>query len=286
MKEKTRRDFLKVSGLAAAFSFIPGMSSKGNIYEDSAKNYLSKKKQLKLGLASYSLRKFSREQTVEMTKRVGLEYICFKSMHLPLETPAIELKSIAADVKESGLNLYGGGVIYMTNKDEVDQAFEYAKNAGMSVIVGVPNPDLLEYTNEKIKQYDIKVAIHNHGPGDKKYPSPKSIYDKVKDLDPRFGICMDIGHTQRIGVDPTEAGIQYFSRILDIHIKDVDSATKDGKTVEIGRGVINIPAFLKMLVDKGYNGVVSFEYEKDADDPLPGLSESVGYVKGCLDSLA
>ncbi len=286
MKGKTRRDFLKVSGLAAAFSVIPVTSSKASISENSAKSYGSKKNQLKLGLASYSLRKFSREQTIEMTKRAGLDYICFKSMHLPLDTPANELKSIAGSVKKAGLNLYGGGVIYMTNKDEVDQAFKYAKNAGMSVIVGVPNPDLLEYTNQKIKQYDIKVAIHNHGPGDKKYPSPKSIYDKIKDLDPRFGICMDIGHTQRIGVDPTEAGIQYFSRILDIHIKDVDSATKEGKTVEIGRGVINIPAFLKMLVDKGYNGVLGFEYEKDAEDPLPGLSESVGYVKGCLDSLA
>ena len=285
MKEKTRRDFLKVSGLAAAFSFIPVTSSKASIYENSTKSYGSKKNQLKLGLASYSLRKFSREQTIEMTNRVGLDYICFKSMHLPLDTPANELKSISLSVKKSGLNLYGGGVIYMTNKEEVDQAFEYAKNAGMSVIVGVPNPDLLVYTNEKIKQYDIKVAIHNHGPGDKKYPSPKSIYDKIKDLDPRFGICMDIGHTQRIGVDPTEAGKQYFSRILDIHIKDVDSATENGKTVEIGRGVIDIPKFLKMLVDKGYNGVVGFEYEKDAEDPLPGLSESVGYVKGCLDSL-
>jgi sugar phosphate isomerase/epimerase len=96
---------------------------------------------------------------------------------------------------------------------------------------------------------------------------------------------MDIGHTERIGVDPTEAGKKYFSRLFDIHLKDVDKATEDGKTVEIGRGVIDIPRFLKMLVDKKYSGVVSIEYEKDEDDPLPGLSESVGYVKGCLDAM-
>ncbi|MCK5467686.1 MAG: sugar phosphate isomerase/epimerase, partial [Cyclobacteriaceae bacterium] len=182
--------------------------------------------------------------------------------------------------------LYGGGVIYMKSKEQVDQAFEYAKNAGMSVIVGVPEHELLEYTNDKIKQYDIKVAIHNHGPGDETYPSPESVYEKIKDLDSRFGLCMDIGHTQRIGIDPTEAAKKYFSRLFDIHIKDVDKAKEDGKTVEIGRGVIDIPKFLKLLVDRRYEGVVSFEYEKDAEDPLPGLSESVGYVKGCLDSIA
>jgi sugar phosphate isomerase/epimerase len=153
------------------------------------------------------------------------------------------------------------------------------------MIVGVPSHNLLEYTNSRIKQYDIKVAIHNHGPGDDQYPSPESIYVKIKDMDPRFGICMDIGHTQRIGVDPTQAGQKYFSRLFDIHMKDVDEAVETGKVLEVGRGVIDIPKFLKMLVDNKYQGVVSFEYEKDGQDPLPGLSESVGYVKGCLDAM-
>lgn len=277
MKTNSRRTFLKISGLSAAASLVsikPGMATPG-----------AKTAKLKLGLASYSLRKFDQAQTIAMAKRAGLNYMCFKSMHLPLESSVDDLKNGAKNVKNAGLSLYGGGVIYMKDKAQVDQAFEYAKNAGMSVIVGVPNHELLEYTNEKIIEYDIKVAIHNHGPGDKVYPSPKSIYEKVKDLDPRFGMCMDIGHTQRIGVDPTEAAKKYFSRLFDIHIKDVDKAKEDGKTVEIGRGVINIPKFVKLLVDLRYEGIVSFEYEKDEDDPLPGLSESVGYVKGCLDSI-
>lgn len=278
MKEKTRRDFMKISGLTVAASFVSLSSCKAK--------KTNKKSKLKLGLASYSLRKFDQAQTIAMAKRAGLDYMCFKSMHLPLDSTADELKSGAKKVQEAGLNLYGGGVIYMKSKEEVDQAFEYAQQAGMSVIVGVPEHELLDYTNEKIKQYDIKVAIHNHGPGDKKYPSPESIYEKIKDLDPRFGLCMDIGHTQRIGIDPTLSCKKYFSRLFDIHIKDVDKATENGKTVEIGRGIIDIPKFLAMLVDQGYEGVVSFEYEKDAEDPLPGLSESVGYVKGCLDSMA
>lgn len=279
MKEKSRRNFLKISGLVAAASMttFSGPSSAKST---------AKQASLKLGLASYSLRKFDQAQTIKMAQRAGLDYMCFKSMHLPLDSSVEKLKSGAKNVKDAGLKLYGGGVIYMKDKSQVDQAFEYAKNAGISVIVGVPEHDLLEYTNEKIKEYDIKVAIHNHGPGDKKYPSPESIFEKIKDLDPRFGLCMDIGHTQRIGVDPTDAAKKYFSRLLDIHIKDVDKAKEDGETVEIGRGVIDIPKFIKLLVDLRYEGVVGFEYEKDADDPMPGLCESVGYVKGCLASIS
>ncbi len=278
MKEKTRRDFIKISGLTAAASFVSFNPAEAKIS--------GKKSKLKLGLASYSLRKFSQEQTIAMAKRAGFEYICFKSMHLPLDSTDSEIENGSKNVKNAGLNLYGGGVIYMKSKEQVDQAFAYAKKAGMSVIVGVPNHELLEYTNDKIKEYDIKVAIHNHGPGDKTYPSPESVYEKIKNLDPRFGLCIDIGHTQRIGVDPTAAGKKYFSRLFDVHLKDVDSATENGKTIEVGRGVIDIPRFLRMLVDNNYTGVVGLEFEKDPDDPMPGLSESVGYVKGCLDSMA
>lgn len=278
MKEKTRRDFIKISGLTAAASFVSFNPAEAKIS--------GKKSKLKLGLASYSLRKFSQEQTIAMAKRAGFEYICFKSMHLPLDSTDSEIENGSKNVKNAGLKLYGGGVIYMKSKEQVDQAFAYAKKAGMSVIIGVPNHELLEYTNDKIKEYDIKVAIHNHGPGDKTYPSPESVYEKIKNLDPRFGLCIDIGHTQRIGVDPTAAGKKYFSRLFDVHLKDVDSATENGKTIEVGRGVIDIPRFLRMLVDNNYTGVVGLEFEKDADDPMPGLSESVGYVKGCLDSMA
>jgi len=274
MKDKSRRDFIKLSAISATASLI-------SIGKSTAKPSV-KTSSLKLGLASYTCRKFNQAQTIAMGKRAGLDYMCFKSMHLPLDSSIQELKDGAKNVKDAGMELYAGGVIYMTSKEQVDQAFEYAKNAGMSMIIGVPDHDLLQYTNDKIKAYNIKCAIHNHGPGDEKYPGPGSVYEKIKDLDPRFGLCMDIGHTQRIGQDPAEAAKKYFPRLFDIHMKDVTKAAEDGETVEIGRGVIDIPKLLKVLVDKSYDGVLSFEYEKDEDDPLPGLSESVGYVKGCL----
>jgi sugar phosphate isomerase/epimerase len=279
MKEKNRRSFIKATCFSAATVLALPVVSKSSPLKRKASN-------VKLGLASYSLRKFSQADTIRMAHRAGLEYMCFKSMHLPLDAADSELNKAKENVKAGGMKLIGGGVIYMKSKEQVDQAFEYAKKAGMSMIVGVPNHDLLDYTNQKVKEYDIKVAIHNHGPGDKVYPSPESIYEKVKNLDSRIGICMDIGHTQRIGIDPTEDAKKYFSRLHDVHIKDVDKAQEDGKTVEIGRGIIDIPGFLKTLIDLGYDNILSFEYEKDADDPLPGLCESVGYVKGCLATIS
>ncbi len=237
---------------------------------------------LKLGLASYTLRKFKLDDTLAMTKKVGLKYIAFKSFHLPLDADPAQIKETVAKVKQAGLELYGGGVIYMKNEAEVNQAFDYARAAGMKVIIGMPEPELLGLVNEKVKQYDITVAIHNHGPTDKTYPTPKAAYERIKNLDKRIGLCNDIGHTQRAGVDPAESIEKYADRLYDVHIKDVSEASARGRTVEIGRGVIDIPRVLRTLVKIRFAGVVAFEHEKDENDPLAGLAESVGYVRGVL----
>jgi sugar phosphate isomerase/epimerase len=170
----------------------------------------------------------------------------------------------------------------MKSVEEVDNAFSYAQNAGMDIIVGVPEHALLELCNQKVKETGIKLAIHNHGPGDKKYPTPESAFKLIKDMDPGMGLCVDIGHTARIGEDPIEDTRKYMDRVHDIHIKDEDKADPSGQPCEIGHGVIDIPGFLKMLLEESYNKIVSFEYEKDGKDPLAGLAESVGYVRGVL----
>jgi inosose dehydratase len=148
----------------------------------------------------------------------------------------------------------------MKTEAAVDQAFEYAKMAGVNMIVGAPEYALLPYVEKKIKKYDIRLAIHNHGPDNPLYPNATDIWNHIKDMDPRVGICIDIGHTKRDGQDPAEDIVRYGTRIFDVHIKDVDGSTKDGKTLEIGRGII----------------------EKDMTDPLPGICESIGYFKGAM----
>jgi inosose dehydratase len=278
-KGYNRRRFLQAAGISAVATLTGRSTSEAQAPEtnDSSAGPVPK---FKLGLASYTLRKFKLDEALAMTKRVGLKYIALKDYHLPLDSTPEQISEVAGKVKEAGLELYGCGVIYMKNEDQVNNAFEYAKAAGMKVIIGVPNHDLLPVVNKKVQQYNVKVAVHNHGPTDKVYPTPASVYEKIEDLDPRVGLCIGIGHTQRAGVDPSVPAEKFADRLLDVHIKDVTQASAKGVTVEIGRGVIDIPRFLRTLLKIDYSGIVSFEYEKDPDDPLAGLAESVGYVRG------
>jgi sugar phosphate isomerase/epimerase len=273
----TRNQFLKTLGISAAAT-LSGASGFAV-----AKSYVGPGKtdaSLKLGLTSYTLRKFSLDDVIKISKKLALHSVSLKSMHMPLEASAEEIKSMAAKVRDAGLDLYGAGVIYMKTAKDVDTAFNYAAAANLAMIVGAPAHELLSQVNDLVKKYNIKVAIHNHGPGDDQYHSPSDVYAKVKDLDKRIGLCMDIGHVVRIGQDPVPMIEKYKDRLYDMHFKDVDKAVADGESVEVGRGVIDIPAVVRALKKIDYRGCVAFEYEKDGDDPIPGLAESVGYVRG------
>lgn len=274
MQNVTRKTFLKTLGTSAVALGMPAVAS--------ADRSMPLNHSLNLGLASYSTRKYSLDETISMCNRLGIKHLALKSMHLPLESSDEQIKSVASKVKNAGIDLYGVGVIYMKSAEEVENAFRYAAAGNIKVIIGVPNHDLLPLVESKVKATNIKLAIHNHGPGDEVYPSPDSVYEKIKLLDSRIGLCIDIGHTVRIGQDPVEKIKKYSKRLFDLHIKDVNKAEADGITLELGRGVIDIPAVLKALAKVKYNGVLGLEYEKDPDDIIYGLSESVGYARGVL----
>lgn len=280
----SRRQFLKLTGtgiLAAGVTSVYG----------SANNMVTKKKKVSVskgpdaftvGMAGYTFREFNVEKTIEMMKRVGMVTLSLKDFHMPMNSSQEQINSVIDKFKAAGINVYTVGVVYMKTQASVDQAFEYAKMAGVKMIVGAPEYELLPYVEKKIKTYDFKLAIHNHGPDNPLYPNATDIWDHVKDLDPRMGICIDIGHTMRDGQDPSVDIERYGKRIYDIHIKDVDKAAKEGKTVEMGRGIINIPAVIASLRKIKYNGKCSLEFEKDMKDPLPGIAESIGYFKGVM----
>lgn len=279
-KNKSRRHFLKLTGVGLAALSLKGLANPVS-KRVSGKNLFASEK-LKLGLTSYTFRNFSLEQVIKMTNRLDLKRLSLKDMHLPLNSSKNEIQKAVNEIKKAGLELYGAGVIYMTNQEEVNRAFEYAKEAGIEIIIGVPEIELLSAAEQKVKEHNIKLAIHNHGPGDKRFPSPGSVYEKIENMDKRMGMCLDIGHTMRLGINPSLAFEKYSDRIFDIHMKDVNKAAPEGNTIEIGRGVINIPEFLKTIKKYNYNGTVAFEFEKDKEDPLPGVAESVGYVRGVL----
>jgi sugar phosphate isomerase/epimerase len=238
---------------------------------------------LKMGLTSYTWLKFPLDQAIAMTKQVGAKYISLKDVHLPLKSTPEQRHEAHQKIEDAGLTLMGGGVIYFkNNEEEIRNVFEYAKDAGMATIVCSPDPDALDNVEKMVKKYDLKIAIHNHGPTDKKYPSPLDVMRLVKERDPRMGVCMDVGHTVRIGVEPVAAIEQCASRLYEFHMKDVTSATPQGKATEVGKGVIDIVGVLKALVGIKWPYHVALEYEVKADNPLPGVTESFTYMRGVL----
>jgi inosose dehydratase len=240
-------------------------------------------KRLKLGITSFSTRKFSLTETIAIVNQLGVGHVSLKSFHLPLDASKDKILAAAKEVADGGLELMGCGVVYMPNApDFLRSVFEYAKTAGMEVITASPDHDALPTCNELVQEYDIKIAIHNHGPGDEKYPLATDAYALVKDLDPRMGVCPDIGHITRINHDPIAEIKAVADRMHDFHIKDVSGRTPENKTCEIGRGVIDIAEVLRTLIGLDYDGHVALEFEKDPEAPVVGMAESLGYVKGML----
>jgi len=276
----SRKNFLKTVALG---SVAAGTSSFVGLSEKSVEK--TQEHQLTVGLASYTLRKYSLDEVIEIAQRLNIKDVAFKSFHLPYESTEAELRYIRDKVKARGLNLYGGGVIYMKTPDDIEKYFNYAQTAGLKMIIGVPNHELLPQIEKKVRVTNIKLAIHNHGPEDEIFPSPKSVYDKIKELDDRIGLCIDTGHTFRLNLDPAAEIQKYRDRLFDVHIKDIDEQVADGKNVEIGRGKMDIPSIMKALKEIKYSGVLGLEYEKDGDHAIYGLSESVGYVRGILNMI-
>jgi sugar phosphate isomerase/epimerase len=277
MKNFTRKQFLRAAGLTSAVALSPSIA-----FSKSIDTPADPKTDLTLGLASYTLRSLKLDDVIKTTTRLGIKHLALKSMHMPLEASAEELKAIGDKIRAAGLSLYGAGVIYMKTQKEVENTFAYASAAGLDMIIGVPNHEFLPLVNDLVKKHNIKLAIHNHGPGDDLYHSPNDVWNKIKDLDKRIGLCIDVGHVVRINEDPIPMISKYKDRLYDMHMKDVTKSNEEGTPLEIGRGVIDIPGIIKALKKINYSYKVAIEFEKDGEDPIPGLAESVGYLRAVI----
>ena len=281
-----RRRFLQTSlvGSSAAWA---AASAGGHAFGAVTKPEHEPDGGLKFGIASYTFRNFTLDQTIEMTKQAGFKYINLKDVHLPLKSTAAQRQEARQKIEAAGLKLMGGGVISMKNDEaEIQHIFEYAKEAGMPVIVASPDPDALDLVEKKAGEFNILIAIHNHGPGDKTYPSPMDVFASVKDRNPLMGLCIDIGHTVRLGVDPVECIDRCGNRLHDLHMKDETKAAKDGTPTELGRGVIDIVGVLKALSARKFPYHIGLEYEANATNPLPYVMECAGYLRGAMAAMA
>jgi inosose dehydratase len=284
----SRRDLLKTGALAAAV--IPSVNFAAPAAPEEADRWLG----LKIGVATYTVRELPIEEAIKAVQRVGLKYISIKNVknHIDLSHTTEERKQRAQMFRDAGLVPLSVGNVGMKN-DEADmrRAFEYVRDVGVPTMVCSPVRDAgdldkwVKTLDKLVKEFDIKLAIHNHGPEDKQLPSPYDVMKAVEKYDKRIGLCIDVGHTARAGVDPAESILKCRERLYDVHLKDISALGDRNTPIEGGRGILNSKSILAALLKIKYQGLVGFEYEKDAKDPVPGLAESVGYTKGLLAGL-
>jgi sugar phosphate isomerase/epimerase len=275
----TRRSFFQTAGLL-------GVGVSTGLPFDGRSRAAAVPTALQLGIAGYTFLHVPIDQGIAMMKRVGIDAFSIKDFYLPLDSDAAKVREVVGTFTAAGIRIYGAGVIYMKTQQEADRAFAYAKLLGVELIIGVPNPELLGYVEQKVKETGIRVAVHNHGPEDKLYPSPADVWEHIKGLDERIGLCLDIGHAARAGADPVKAVREYGARIFDLHIKDLAVLSRDYHPAVLGRGVLDIPGLVRVLKERRYNGYCSIEFEMDMTDPLPGIAESAGYFRGVLNGEA
>lgn len=286
-----RRRFLKLAALGAAgTAFLESGATNETLAADRLKHIYGRvqKAGIKLGVASYSLRNFPREKAIKMTKALGVRYINFKSVHLPYDAPAAEIALARQQLAAAGLELVGGGMITFEadTDDGVRKYFEYAKAAGMPLMVSTCKPATLPRIEKFVKEFDIKVAIHNHGPEDPDFPSPYDVLKAVKGMDPRIGLCIDWGHTTRTGTDVARAAADAGPRLLDIHAKDLRDLKVAESQCIVGEGQMPVPEIFRQLEKIRYGGFVNLEYEIEPDDPMPGMKQSFAYMRGAMAGMA
>jgi inosose dehydratase len=282
--DTSRRGFVRLGASAAALSTLAAFSSPTEVKADDAESRRGDPwRGLKVGVASYSFHRIPLDATIEGIRRVGVHYVSIKDAHLPLKSPAEQRKAVVQKFRDAGITPLSCGVITLTDDEStIRNAFEYAKDAEIPTIVCKPTRHSFPLLDKLVKEFDLKLAIHNHGPEDKVWPSPYDVWEAIQSFDRRIGLCIDVGHTARCGVDPSEAIRKCASRLYDLHLKDLENAGEKAKSVEVGRGVLDVPKILATLREAKYAHHVGLEHEKDMSDPLPGVAESIGYIRGVL----
>lgn len=269
-----RRSFLVTPALAAAIRM--NASAAGDQAEDT-----------KLGVASYSLRKKSLPEAIQALKEMNIRYMKMKvEAHLPQTSTRAQVAEAKKMIDDAGITLESTGNNPMQKDEaEIRSKFEYAKLLGVELMIIAPTMDTLPIVEKCVKEYDIKVALHNHGPEDKHFPTAASVLEAVHNMDPRLGLCLDIGHSSRTGEDILDAIRKAGPRLLDIDAKDLLTPTGKPQQVAVGDGDLPIGPMFRELKRRKWNGIVHLEYEINADNPVPGMQKSFAYMRGVLTGL-
>jgi sugar phosphate isomerase/epimerase len=267
--------------------FLLGAASMAAMYE-APLAAAAESSDIKLSVASYSFREFQRDLAIKYTKDLGVKYIDIKEFHLPQNDSKKDLVAGRKKFDAAGFTVVGGGNISLKEEDidGLRPHFEYAKTCGFPMMICAPLRTNLKNVEKLAIEYNMQIAIHNHGPEDAKFfPTPQSVLELVKDMDPRMGLCIDIGHTARTGVDVVESIALAGSRLHELHVKDLKDFKDIKSQVPCGDGIMPFPKIFAQLKKQGYTGVCSLEYEINGDDPMMGMQKSFSYMRGVIAGL-
>ena len=274
-----RRGFLRSLAAVMATTTLPSAEAWGGNLVDEKKS----SQPLRLGVASYSFRKFGQPEVIQFMKELKTPYLNVKDFHLPM-TGTAEVGAICKGYRAAEITLTAAGTIYFTQDDDADMRakFDYVKAAGIPLIVAGPTPETVPRLERFAKEYDINIAIHNHGPEDKYFPTPIDALKAVKGMDPRMGLCVDVGHTARAGLDGPATIREVGPRLYDVHMKDLVNDNGKWTQVPVGDGQLPVEKIFAALIGIRYSGYVDLEYEIHEDNPPPGMIKSFAYMRGVL----
>ena len=254
----------------------------------------------KIGIAGFTFHKKNIDQAIAAMKELDLHSLCVKDFHLKLDCTQEEADAFKAKLAEADIVPVGVGPIYADTEEVARKGFEQAKKLGVRVVVGVPfeygevdgkktrveSDKMLDIVDRLVKEYDMVYAIHNHGPDiPYLFPTAEAAIKRIGNRDKRIGVCLDIGHERRAGLDPVKFIEQNSDRIYDVHLKNIKIDPVKNIAMRGPRGELDIPAIFAALAKAGYSGNCNIEYERDFDDNMAGLLESVGYYRGVADAI-
>lgn len=283
----TRREALQRAALATAAAALARATPSARAADSAPPP--SRTHGLRLGVATISLKDATPAVAAGVFRQLELSAAGLFRTHAPFEKGTPDECRAAADAfRAAGVEPVTTSVVNLVNDEALARhAFDNVRAASLALMTCKPDPDSLPLVARLAREYDIRLAIHNHGPEDKLYPSPYEAWDRIQSLGAHVGLCLDNGHTMRARVDSAEAIRRCASRLYDFHLKD--SLALPGAPdipVEVGRGHIDIRSVLAALIEVKYTGAVLFEYERMGVNPALGLAESVGYVRGLLGAMA
>lgn len=234
-----------------------------------------------LGIQSYSLRGFPVDKALVDTQELGLHAVEFFGGHYPLDSDQEHIDRMNAMLRRRNIKVMAHGVNGFGADDAANRrVFEFAKKAGIRNLSADPSPEAFDSLDKLVQEFDIRIAIHNHGPG-ARYNKVDDVLKAIQGRHKLIGACADLGHYIRSGEDPVEAIRKLQGRLYGIHLKDFDAPKGNAKGVILGKGHLNVLEVFKALkkVEFPSDGALSIEYEEHADNPLADLRECVAIAR-------